>query len=157
MKLNELIEIASAAYPDGLIAMEYWDFKRERPRKNPKGGDTLALFTALEIKDTYDPGAKDEAQIDMAMKAISNARGDLDAVIAALAGELMKRYRKVCACGRSLVVIERRDSRASGGKSVEFAWKKGAFTASSCLCSFPCPGCGLTVEWNDGSWQVLSE
>ena len=48
MKLNELIEIVSAAYPDGLIAVEYWDFKRKCPRRNPKGGDTLALFIALE-------------------------------------------------------------------------------------------------------------
>lgn len=91
MKLNGLIEIVSAAYPDGLIAVEYWDFKRECPRKNPKGGDTLALFIALEIKDTYDADATDEQQIETALRAIERARGDLDAVGAALTGELEKR------------------------------------------------------------------
>lgn len=91
MKLNELIEIVSAAYPDGLIAVEYWDFKRECPRRNPKGGDTLALFIALEIKDTYDSDATNEQQLEMALRAIERARGDLDAVSEALTKELEKR------------------------------------------------------------------
>ena len=90
MKLNELIEIVSAAYPDGLIAVEYWDFKRECPRRNPKGGDTLALFIALEIKDTYDADATDEEQLATALRAIDRARGDMDAVSAALTSELEK-------------------------------------------------------------------
>ena len=91
MKLNELIEIVSAAYPDGLIAVEYWDFKRQCPRRNPKGGDTLALFIALEIKDTYDADATGEQQIETALRAIERARGDLDTVSAALTKELEKR------------------------------------------------------------------
>ena len=90
MRLNELIEIVSAAYPDGLIAVEYWDFKRECPRRNPKGGDTLALFIALEIKDTYDADATDEEQLATALRAIDRARGDMDAVSAALTSELEK-------------------------------------------------------------------
>jgi len=91
MKLNELIEIVSAAYPDGLIAVEYWDFKRQCPRRNPKGGDTLALFIALEIKDTYDSDATDEQQLETALRAIERARGDLDTVSEALTKELEKR------------------------------------------------------------------
>lgn len=91
MKLNEMIEIVSAAYPDGLIAVEYWDFRRECPRRNPKGGDTLALFIALELKDTYDADAADEQQIETALRAIERARGDLDTVSAALTNELEKR------------------------------------------------------------------
>jgi len=91
MKLNELIEIVSAAYPDGLIAVEYWDFRRECPRRNPKGGDTLALFIALELKDTYDADATDEQQIETALRAIARARGDLDAVSTALTMELENR------------------------------------------------------------------
>ena len=67
----------------------------------------------------------------------------------------VKKYGKACKCGRTLEVTERRDRRASGGKSLEFDWKKGAFTASRCLHSFPCPDCGRTIEWNDGSWQVM--
>lgn len=85
MQLNDLIHIASAAYPDGLIAEEYWDFERGRPRKNPDGGDTLAQFIANEISDTYDPDATDRNQIRTAMKALSMASDDLAAVMAALA------------------------------------------------------------------------
>jgi hypothetical protein len=67
----------------------------------------------------------------------------------------VKTYWRACECGKVLVVTERVDRRASGGKSLEFAWKKGSFTASRCLGSFPCPECGRTIEWNDGSWQVM--
>jgi hypothetical protein len=91
MKLNELIEIVSAAYPDGLIAVEYWDFKRECPRRNPKGGDTLALFIALEIKDTYDADASDEQQMEEVVRVLTRAQGDLAAVGSALTAELEKR------------------------------------------------------------------
>ena len=91
MKLNELIEIVSAAYPDGLIAVEYWDFKRECPRRNLKGGDTLALFIALELKDTYDADATDEAQLATASRAMERAQGDLAAVSRAMAAEMEKR------------------------------------------------------------------
>jgi len=54
-----------------------------------------------------------------------------------------------------LGVTERNDRKASGGKALEFDWKKGSFTASRCLGSFPCPDCSRTIEWNDGSWQVM--
>ena len=67
----------------------------------------------------------------------------------------VRTYRKACKCGRTLEVTERRDRRASGGKSLEFDWKKGAFTASRCLGSFPCPDCGRMIEWNDGSWLIV--
>ena len=89
MTPNELIKIASAAYPDGLIATEYWNFRRECPRRNPKGGDTLALFIANEIADTYDPDASSDAQVNAILKALSTARSDLDAVSEALA-QLLK-------------------------------------------------------------------
>ena len=67
----------------------------------------------------------------------------------------VKRYGRTCDCGKLLVVIERIDHRASGGKSLEFDWKRGCFTASRCLASFPCPDCGKTIEWNDGSWRIM--
>lgn len=89
MTPNELIKIASAAYPDGLIAVEYWDFKQECSRRNPKGGDTLAQFIANEIADTYDPDASSDAQVNAILKALSTARSDLDAVSEALA-QLLK-------------------------------------------------------------------
>lgn len=91
MTLNELINIASAVYPDGLIAAEYWDFKRECPRRNPNGGDTLALFIAMELKDTYDPGATDAEQLETVFRAIARAQADLVAVGDAFTSELERR------------------------------------------------------------------
>ena len=67
----------------------------------------------------------------------------------------VKTYWRACDCGKVLVVTERADRRASGGKSLELDWKKGAFTASRCLHSFPCPDCGRMIEWNDGAWQIM--
>ena len=93
MQLNELITIASAAYSDGLIAVEYWDFKRERPKRNAKGGDTLALFIALEIKDTYDPETSEELQLETAARALSKAQDELRVVCEALEAEVEKRRR----------------------------------------------------------------
>ena len=91
MTLNKLINAASVAYPDRLIAVAYWDFRRECPRRNPKGGDTLALFIALEIKDTYDPDASDEQQIEEVSRVIARAQNDLAAVGGAMTAELEKR------------------------------------------------------------------
>ena len=94
MTPNELIKIASAAYPDELIATEYWNFRRECPRRNPKGGDTLALFIANEIADTYDPDASDEAQINTVLNALAAARGELDTVSEAFAQVLKKPHEQ---------------------------------------------------------------
>jgi hypothetical protein len=93
MKLNELIRIVSAAYPDGLLAVEYWDFKRECPRRNLEGGDTLALFIALELKDTYDADASGKQQIETALRTIERAQVDLEQVIKALYNELTNHKR----------------------------------------------------------------
>ena len=86
MTLNELINIASAAYSDGLIAVEYWDFKRERPRRNSNGGDTLALFIANEIADTYDQEAAETDQIATAVRAVERAAEELSQVATAIRG-----------------------------------------------------------------------
>ena len=94
MTLNELINKASDAYSDGLIATEYWDFKRKRPRRNPKGGDTLALFIATEIADTYDPEATDKEQINEVMRVLAMATDDLETVRNAFTHLLIAREGK---------------------------------------------------------------
>ena len=88
MTLNNLITRASAAYPDGVIATEYWDFKRERPRKHLKGGDTLALFIACELADTFDPDAGEVEQLRTAVRALERARFDLGSLSATLANAI---------------------------------------------------------------------
>ena len=44
-------------------------------------GDTLALFIAKELEETYDPEASDSAQIEGAMRAMNRAREDVRQVI----------------------------------------------------------------------------
>jgi len=83
MKLNELIKHASAAYPDEMIA-EYWDFDNERPRENPDAGDTLALFIANELADTYDSELPGAEQLEAAIRALERAAEEIRGVSEAL-------------------------------------------------------------------------
>ena len=85
MTLNQLVCRAASVYPDEQV-LECWDSRKERPRYNPKGGDTLAQFIAQELAETYDPEADDGAQIATAVKAMQTAAADLLAVAHALGG-----------------------------------------------------------------------
>ena len=118
-----------------------------------------AIATAVMGTDSPDPEQKisrgKQRQIAEMLEEIGSQTRHLSE---ALSKRLpIKTYWRPCECGKVLVVTERDDRRASGGKSLEFDWKKGSFTASRCLASFPCPDCGQTIEWNDGSWQVTQE
>lgn len=83
MTLNELITIAAATYPDGLI-LQYWDSIRQKPRKNANAGDTLAMFIVQELTDTFDPAATDAEQVATASQAIERAAAELIGVTAAI-------------------------------------------------------------------------
>lgn len=83
MKLNQLICKAASVYPDGFV-LEYWDMKKERPKKNPEGGDTLAQFIARELADTYDSEADDRVQVETAVQVMQAAISNITAVIDAL-------------------------------------------------------------------------
>lgn len=83
MKLNQLICKAASVYPDGFV-LEYWDMKKERPKKNPEGGDTLAQFIAQELADTYDPATNDKEQVETAVRVMQAAISDITTVIDAL-------------------------------------------------------------------------
>ncbi len=84
MTLNQLVCRAASAYPDAFV-MEYWDALKEKPKKNPNGGDTLAEFVALELFESFDPGVGDEEQLATAVKVMQSAADDLQAVAHALA------------------------------------------------------------------------
>ena len=81
MKLNELLEIVHAAYPDGITRL-CWDEKGQRARGDQ--GDTLAAFIVAEIADTYEGMATTGEQLDDALDALRRAATELGAVIAAL-------------------------------------------------------------------------
>lgn len=69
MTLEKIIEIANNAYGDGLVDMCAAD--------DTQTGDTLALFIARELKETYEPNASDYAQIKAAQHAMTVAISNL--------------------------------------------------------------------------------
>lgn len=77
MKLESLIEAASAGYPDGLV-QQYYD----EPGENH--GDSLAKFIMIELSETFDEDAGDEDQLLTAIRQLRRARNELETVIAAL-------------------------------------------------------------------------
>lgn len=83
MKLNQLICKAAAVYPDGFV-LKYWDMKKECPKENHEGGDTLAQFIARELADTYDSEADDKMQAETAVRAMQAAASDITTVMDAL-------------------------------------------------------------------------
>ncbi len=75
MTLDEIIQMADEAYPDGLVA---------RAHKGEDVGDTLALFIVRELTDIYDPDASDAEQAAAARGALETAINELQAVCGAL-------------------------------------------------------------------------
>lgn len=77
MLLTEIIDIASGAYPDGLV-------KEYALLPDEEHGDTLAKFIAIELGEVYDPNESNLDQLQSAIKAMATARDELAAVAAAL-------------------------------------------------------------------------
>jgi len=89
MTLNQLIVRAAVAYPEAAV-LDCWDMARERPSKRDSG-DTLALFVARELKDTFDPDASEAIQIATAVRAMQRAADELQAVAHALSELAVRR------------------------------------------------------------------
>ena len=87
--MNQLIVRAAIAYPDATV-LDCWDTHREQPRRD-NGGDTLALFVARELKDTFDPEADESTQIATAVRAMQNAADELQAVAHSLSDMAVRR------------------------------------------------------------------
>lgn len=81
MKLNQLMEVVHAGYPDGMTRL-CWDKKGQRARGDQ--GDSLAAFIVAEIADSYDGMATTGEQLDDALDALRWATTELGAVIVAL-------------------------------------------------------------------------
>lgn len=76
MTLEAILEIAATGYPDP-------DIFRTAAKLNEDVGDTLALFLAREIRDTYDADASNKEQITEALRALCVAERDVKSVIKA--------------------------------------------------------------------------
>lgn len=90
MTLNQLICRAASVYPEGYV-LHYWDLAKQEPKPNPAGGDTLALFIAQELAETYDPDASDTEQVAAAVKAMQSAADDLAAIAGSLSDLAVER------------------------------------------------------------------
>ena len=93
MKLKQIIRIADQAYSD--------DGAVERAFAAETGsidellvGDSLAVFIAREIKETYDSDSTREKQLDEAYRVMSVAHEQLENVLNALALAKTKRLPK---------------------------------------------------------------
>lgn len=75
MTLEEILAVADAAYPDGLVSAAAQDMEV---------GDTLAEFIFRELQDTYDSEANEEQQLAEAIRVIATARAEIEAVEEAL-------------------------------------------------------------------------
>jgi hypothetical protein len=93
MKLEELILIADKGYPDGKVKEAFDLMMVEDELVEPiesQVGDTLAIFVAREISETFDPEAKDLSQIHEAVRVMAVAQNEINQV----ERELLKAYRR---------------------------------------------------------------
>ena len=81
MQLVDLLNKANKGYKDGYLE-NYFDPKTGEFVQGK--GDTLAEFIVVELQETFDPKASDEAQINEALRAMDMARRDIDSVMQSL-------------------------------------------------------------------------
>lgn len=91
MELKEIIKIADSSYPDGLIG-QY--FEARGTDQEESLGDGLARFICMEICDTYDESASNDDQFSEAIRVVSRAREELQAVQSAF--EQAQRFIAAC-------------------------------------------------------------
>jgi hypothetical protein len=68
VQLVELLNRANTAYPDNYLS-EYFDDKTGEPI-TPIAGDTLAKFIVAELRETFEPTATDEQQLEVARSVL---------------------------------------------------------------------------------------
>ena len=88
MTLQELIAIANTGYPDGKV-QEAFDCLENQNEKDlgavlSEVGDALAVFIALELRETYDEESLTGNQMAEAVRVISRAKNELGDVWDAL-------------------------------------------------------------------------
>lgn len=80
MHLIEIILCASGSYPDDAIM--------DAHKRGDAAGDTLALFIAREIAETYEPTWSSRRQLELAIAHMEKARGEIDEVMSGLRRKL---------------------------------------------------------------------
>jgi hypothetical protein len=84
MKIEKIIKIADAAYPDGMVQQAF-DANKNRGVEDElvTVGDGLAEFIARELVDTYDPKASSDEQLTEAARCMTSARNEMDEIVMA--------------------------------------------------------------------------
>jgi hypothetical protein len=77
----DLLNIANSGYPDQTLAEMYDPETGDPVADADEKGDTLALLMLRELKDTFDPEADRDAQLNEAIRAMVVARNDFEGVI----------------------------------------------------------------------------
>jgi hypothetical protein len=90
VSINELIAIVSKSYPDNCVQDVY---RNEYENADILVGDTLAVFIARELHETFDPDASDRDQLETAQRKIETAMHELRGVVLGIADELAKMER----------------------------------------------------------------
>lgn len=81
MQLRDLIALASKGYSDEDLVLDYHDGKFSPVEPQP---DTLALYIARDIADTFDESMTDDQQAAEARRVLETAIDDLRRVIDAI-------------------------------------------------------------------------
>lgn len=84
LTIEELLAIANKYYPDCMLSRDEEEID----------GDTLALFIVREIKDTFDPCASVEDQLEEAARVMTRAESELHELITGLENEVYLRSEK---------------------------------------------------------------
>ena len=103
MKINDLILAASKAYDADGVLEGNWDFRHERPftrATEAAASDGLARFICVELFETFDPQATDAAQIEEAVRVMTSAQRQVQAVIDAFENLGVPKCRR---CGTPLL------------------------------------------------------
>lgn len=85
MKPQTLIQIASDSYPDGAVL--------DAHERGEAAGDTLALFIAREISETFEAEQTTAEQLRRAIEVMEKAQGEIGAVLSGLRRRLEKEVR----------------------------------------------------------------
>lgn len=86
MRLKTLIKVASDSYPDGAVL--------DAHERGDAAGDTLALFIAREIAETFDDGETTAEQVARAIEVMEKAHGEIGAVLSGLRRKMERTGRR---------------------------------------------------------------
>lgn len=86
MKLRTLIRIASDSYPDGAVL--------DAHERGEAAGDTLALFVAREIAETFEAEKTTAEQLARAIEVMEKAHGEIGEVLSGLRRRLELEERR---------------------------------------------------------------